>query len=388
MNTGRSVFSQIMDFLPLQEFRKCVDRYQGNRKVKNFTCLDQFLAMAFAQITYRESLRDIETCLRTVEPKLYHMGFRGKISRNTLANANQVRNSQIYADFAQHLIGQARRLYAADSFGIDLVKTAYALDSTTIDLCLSVVPWASFRKCKAGIKMHTLIDLHGNIPTFVFISKAKMHDVKVLDFLIFEAGAFYIFDRAYVDFRRLYGIQQASAFFVTRSKKNMSFKRRYSMEVDKSIGLLFDQTIILQGVYSQEDYPLPLRRIGFRDPKTHKRLVFLTNNFNLPAITIAQLYKSRWQVELFFKWIKQHLRIKKFFGTSENAVKTQLWIAISIYVLVAIVKKKLKLDLSLYTILQILSISLFEKNSILEAFSKNTYSFKSDSSEKQLFLLP
>jgi hypothetical protein len=376
-----------MDFLPLQEFHKCVARYDGEHKVKSFSCLDQYLAMAFAQLTYRESLRDIETCLRTVRSRLYHMGFRGKISRNTLARANQVRDCNIYSDFAKILIGQSRTLYAHDEIGIELVQTAYVIDSTTIDLCLALVPWASFRKHKAGIKLHTVLDLRGNIPTFVHISKAKMHDIKFLDHLMIEPGAFYIMDKAYVDFKRLYHISQEMAFFVTRAKRNIDFERRYSQPVDKTTGLRFDQIIVLRGVYTKLDYPVPLRRIGYVDPETKRSLVFLTNNFNLPALTIAKLYKARWQVELFFKWIKQHLRIKKFYGTSENAIKTQIWIALSVYVLVAIVKKKMRLNFSLYTILQILSISLFEKMPISEAFSKSAYTFDMACSEKQLSLL-
>ena len=369
MDTGKPVFAQIMDFLPTYEFHQCVRRYHGHYKMKSFSCWDQFLCMAFAQLTYRESLRDIEACLRSAQRKLYHMGIRGKVSRNTLAHANQVRDWRIYADFAQILIGRARRLYANDSFGVELNQTAYALDSTLIDLCLSLFPWAKFRKHKGAIKLHTLLDLRGSIPSLVIITHGKIHDVTILDQLIFEPGAFYIVDRGYLDFARLYGIHQSSAFFVTRAKSNFSFKRLYSRPVDKSTGVQCDQIIILEGFYARKDYPEKLRRIRYFDVTQNKHLVFLTNNFTLPALTIAQLFQCRWQIELFFKWIKQHLRIKAFYGTTENAVKTQIWIAITVYVLVAIVKKHLKLDQSLYTILQILSISLFEKTPILEALA-------------------
>ena len=386
MNTGRTVFAQLMDYLPLHEFRKCVQRYHGERKVKTFTCLDQFFAMAFAQLTFRESLRDIEACLRAFQPKLYHMGFRGKVSRNTLSNANSQRDWRIYEDFAHILIQAARTLYANDDFVVDSDQTAYALDSTTIDLCLSLFPWARFRKAKGGIKIHTLLELHSNIPVFAHISNALLHDVHFLDQLVLESGCFYALDRGYLDFKRLYRFVLCSAFFITRSKKNFQFHRRYSRPVDKTTGLRFDQTILLSGFYAQKDYPVPLRRVGFFDPQTHKRLTFLTNNFELPALSIALLYKSRWRIELFFKWIKQHLRIKTFYGTSPNAVKTQIWIAISIYVLVAIVKKKLSLSLSLYTILQILSLSLFEKTPILDAFLKYEHNFATLEPPKQLFL--
>jgi hypothetical protein len=369
MNSERTIFSQLMDFLPYYEFKKCVERYAGNYKIKSFSCLDQFLCMAFAQLTFRESLRDIETCLRVAQPKLYHIGIRGRISRNTLAHANQVRDWRIYADFAQVLIGIARPLYAKESLGIELAQSVYALDSTTIDLCLSLFPWAQFRSRKAGVKLHTLLDLHGNIPTFAVITNAVVHDVNILDLLIFEPGAVYIMDRGYLDFSRLYTIHVASAFFVTRAKSNFCFKRLYSRPVDKTTGLRSDQIIALTGFYVRKDYPEKLRRIRFYDAENDRYLVFLTNNFTLPAFTITQLYQCRWQIELFFKWIKQHLRIKSFYGTSDNAVKTQIWIAISIYVLVALVKKQLKSDLSLYTILQILSISLFEKIPILQAIS-------------------
>ena len=373
MNSGQTIFSQLMEFIPTYEFRQCVKRYNGNYKVKSFSCWNQFLTMAFAQLTYRESLRDIQACLRVAQNKLYHMGFRGKISRNTLANANQIRDWRIYADFAQVLISIARPLYAKDNFGLELEQTVYALDSTIIDLCLSLFPWATFRKRKGAIKLHTLLDLHGSIPTLIFITHGKFHDVKILDNLLIEPGAIYIMDRGYLDFARLHKIHQSSAFFLTRAKKNFNFKRLYSHDVDKDTGIQCDQTIALMGFYSKKDYPEKLRRIRLLDPETRKRLIFLTNNFKLPAKTITDLYRCRWQVELFFKWIKQHLRIKAFYGTSENAVKTQIWIAISVYVLVAIVKKRMKLDLSLYTILQILSVSLFEKIPLYQAFSDQNY---------------
>ncbi len=358
-----------MDFLPIYEFHQCVQRYHGHYKMKSFSCWDQFLCMAFAQLTYRESLRDIEACLRSAQRKLYHMGIRGKVSRNTLAHANQVRDWRIYADFAQILITRARRLYAHDSFGVELNQTAYALDSTTIDLCLSLFPWAKFRKRKGAVKLHTLLDLRGSIPSIVIITHGKVHDVTILDQLIFEPGAFYIIDRGYLDFIRLYVIQQSSAFFVTRTKSNFRFRRLYSRPVDKSAGVQSDQIIALGGFYSHKAYPDKLRRIRYFDTDQNKRLIFLTNNFTLSALTIAKLFQCRWQIEIFFKWIKQHLRIKAFYGTTENAVKTQIWIAIAVYVLVAIVKKQLHLELSLYTILQILSVTLFEKTPILEAFS-------------------
>jgi len=366
MFTGRLIFAQVMDFMPLPTFHRCVANYQGDFKVRRFSCLDQFLCMAFAQITYRESLRDIEACLRSQSKKLYHMGIRGKVSRSTLADANEQRDWRIYAELAQTLIATARDLYSTDSFLGELEETVYALDSTTIDLCLSVFPWATFRKTKAAIKLHTLLDLRGNIPTFIHISDGKLHDVNVLDVLPLEAGAFYIMDRGYLDFGRLYSFTHAAAFFVTRSKSNTKFRRLYSHPIDKSTGLICDQTIVLTGVTAQKDYPEKLRRVKFRDAETNKTLVFLSNNFTLPALTIAQLYRSRWQVELFFKWIKQHLRIKNFFGTSENAVKAQIWMAVSVYVLVAIMKKRLNLQESLYTILQIISVSVFEKISIYQ----------------------
>jgi hypothetical protein len=372
MNFGKTIFAQLMDFLPTYEFHKCVTLYQGHYKVKSFSCWDQFLSLAFAQLTYRESLRDIEVCLRAAHTKLYHLGFRSQVSRNTLANANAARDWRIYADFAQVLISQARQLYAHEDFGLELELAVYALDSTTIDLCLALFPWARFRKRKGAVKMHTLLDLHGPIPTVVWITTGKVHDVNLLDQLPIETGAIYLLDRGYLDFARLHRIHLALAFFVTRAKKNFRFRRLYSAPVDKTTGLLFDQTILLRGFYAHHDYPEKLRRIGFFDAERNKRLVFMTNNFTLPGLTIARLYKCRWQVELFFKWIKQHLRIKAFYGTSENAVKTQIWIAVSVYVLVAIVKKRLHLDLSLYTILQILSVTLFEKAPILQAFSTTT----------------
>ncbi|MBA2702982.1 MAG: IS4 family transposase [Blastocatellia bacterium] len=369
MNVGKSIFSQLMDFLPSQEFRRCVERYRGDYKLQSFSCWDQFLCLAFAQLTYRESLRDIEACLRAQQTKLYHLGIRGRVSRNTLAHANSVRDWRIYADFAQLLITWARELYLHDNFGVALAETVYALDSTTIDLCLSLFPWAKFRKHKGAVKLHTLLDLRGSIPTVVIITHGKVHDIKILDQILFEVGAFYVMDRGYLDFARLHKLHLASAFFVTRAKKNFNFKRLYSQPVDKQSGVLGDQIVTLRGFYSHQDYPDKLRRIVYRDPETNKRLVFLTNNFTLPALVIAQLYRSRWQVELFFKWIKQHLRIKKFYGTSVNALKTQIWIAISVYLLVAIVKKQLSLDGSLYRILQILSVTLFEKTPILQALS-------------------
>ena len=361
MNLGKLVFAQITQHLPLTTFRRCVARYGGEHKVKTFSCLDQYLCMAFAQLTYRESLRDIEACLRAQAGKCYHMGIKSQVSRSTLADANEVRDWRIYAEFAQSLIGIARRLYANEPFGVDLKETVYALDASTIDLCLSVFPWAPFRSTKAAIKLHTLLDLRGNIPTFLHISDGKLHDVNVLDLLLPEPGAFYIMDRGYIDFERLHRLHAAGSFFVTRAKTNLKAQRRYSHPVDRSTGLICDQTIVLTGFYSRQDFDTPLRRIKFRDPETGKRLVFLTNNFALTAITIADLYRCRWQVELFFKWIKQHLRIKVFFGTSENAVKTQIWIAVSVYVLVAIVKKRLKLSASLYEMLQILSLTMFER---------------------------
>lgn len=370
MHEGRFIFSQLIEFLPSYEFNKCVRRYRGNRRVRTFSCYDQFLCMAFGQLTYRESLRDIVTCLDVLKTKLFHVGIRGVVSRSTLADANEGRDWRIYADFAQVLIAQARMLYAGDNFGVELDDTVYALDASTIDLCLSLFPWAKFRRAKGAVKLHTLLNLRGNIPEFIHISDGKLHDVNVLDIMIPEAGSIYVMDRGYVDFGRLYALHQAAAFFVTRAKTNFRYKRRYSRPVDKAGGLRCDQTIVLTGIRSKEDYPEPMRRIVYRDAETQKRFVFLTNNFTLPPLTITQLYKARWQVELFFKWIKQHLRIKAFYGTSENAVKTQIWIAVCVYVLVAIVKKRLGLDHSLYTILQILSVGLFEKTPILKAFSR------------------
>ena len=366
MNLGRTVFAQLVEHLPHKEFQKCVARYRGDYYLKSFSCWDQFLAMAFAQLTYRESLRDIEACLHSVHGKLYHMGFRGRAARSTLAGANESRDWRIYADFAQVLIGIARPLYAHDPIGVDLDHSLYALDSTTIDLCLSLFPWARFRQHKAAVKMHTLLDLHGSIPTFIRITKGKVHDVNILDEILPEAGAFYVMDRGYIDFERLFLFPLCSAFFVVRTKENVLLQRRYSRPVDKTSGLRSDHTVILTAFDSAAAYPDPLRRVTYFDAETKKRLKFLTNNFALPALTIAQIYKCRWQVELFFKWIKQHLRIKAFYGTSENAVKTQIWIAVSIYVLVAIVRKRLGLEASLYQILQILSVTLFEKVPILQ----------------------
>ena len=386
MNTGRTIFSQLMDFLPTHEFRSCVERYNGNYKIKSFSCWDQYLCMAFAQLTYRESLRDIQACLRSANQKLYHMGIRGKVSRNTLAHANQVRDWRIYADFAHVLIGRARQLYAGDTFGIELEQSVYALDATTIDLCLSLFPWATFRRRKGAVKLHTLLDLRGNIPTIAVITPGRVHEVNILDEIPIEAGAIYILDRAYLDFSRLHRIHQGSAFFVTRAKSGFRFRRLYSQPVDKASGLQCDQLVSLHGFYARKDYPGKLRRIRFYDPDQDRRLIFLTNNTALPALTVARLYKCRWQIELFFKWIKQHLRIKAFYGTSENAVKTQIWIAISIYVLVAIVKKRLGLDQSLYTILQILSVTLFEKTPILQALSGSRCENHADQNDNQLNL--
>jgi hypothetical protein len=387
MHEGHYVFAQVMHHLPSTTFRRCVERYGGEHRVKRFSCLDQYLCLAFAQLTWRESLRDIEACLRAQSSKLYHLGFRGNIARNTLANANAVRDWRIYADFAQHLIGIARRLYADDPLSLELDETVYALDSTTIDLCLSVFPWAPFRSTKAAVKLHTLLDLRGNIPSFIFISDGKMHDVNILDQLLPEAGAFYVMDRGYVDFERLARLDDAGSFFVTRAKSNLKARRRYSRPVDRSTGLICDQTVLLTGFYSRQGFDRPLRRIKFNDPQTGKRLVFLTNNFALDALTIAKLYKCRWQVELFFKWIKQHLRIKAFFGTSENAVKSQIWIAVSVYVLVAIVKKRLALPASLYEILQILSLTLFEKTPVDRLFDDDQLqkSLISDLNQLNLF---
>ena len=387
MNAGRTIFSQLMDFLPRDEFHRCVQRYGGNHNIQTFSCLDQYLCMAFAQLTSRESLRDIEACLRTFGPKLYHAGFRCKrISRNTLANANQVRPWRIYADFAQHLIATATELYAETDLGFDLDNTIYALDSTTIDLCLSLFPWATFRRTKAAVKMHTLLNLKGSIPEFIHISEGSVHDVNILDDLPILPSAIYLLDRAYLDYTRLFTLQQAGAFFVTRTKSNTRAQRIYSRPIDKSTGLVCDQTIRLTGFYTAKEYPDQLRRVRYNDPETDNRLVFLTNLFHVPALTIAMLYRSRWMVELFFKWIKQHLRIKRFFGTSFNAVKTQIWIAVSVYVLVAIVKKQLAPKRNLYTLLQILSLSLFEKMPILQAFSQAEYNNQNYKNDNQLTL--
>jgi len=367
MNAGRTVFAQLIAHLSHLEFQKCVTRYDGDRHHRSLSCWDQYLAMAFAQFTYRESLRDIEACLASMSGKLYHMGFRSRIARSTLADANETHDWRIFADFAQHLVGVARPLHVEDPMGVDLDHSLYALDSTTIDLCLSLFPWAKFRQHKGAVKMHTLLDLHGNIPTFIRITDGKVHDVNILDEISPEAGAFYVMDRGYIDFERLYVFTLSSAFFVVRTKHNVVLQRRYSRPVDKSLGLRSDHTVILTAIESVKAYPDALRRVRYFDAETNQRLGFLTNNFALPAITIAQIYKCRWQVELFFKWIKQHLRIKAFFGTSENAVKTQIWIAVSVYVLVAIVRKRMSLDSTLYQILQILSLTLFEKTPILQA---------------------
>jgi hypothetical protein len=386
MYTGKTVFSQIIDFLPMYEFRKCVERYRGNYKLKSFSCLDQFLCMAFAQITYRESLRDIEACLRSMQNKLYHMGIRGGVSRNNLAHANENRDWRIYADFAQVLIHQARNLYVDDDFGVELDQTVYALDTTTIDLCLSLFPWAKFQKRKGGIKLHTALDLRGSIPIFIKITDARVYDLCILDELIPEPGSFYIMDRGFLDFERLYTLNQLRAYFVIRSRSNVKFRRIYSHPVDKSTGLRCNQTIALTGVDTPKYYPEKLRRVRFFDRENNNHLIFLTNNFILPAYTIAQLYKCRWQIELFFKWIKQHLRIKSFYGTSENAVKTQIWIAISVYLLVAIIKKLLNLEMSLYTFLQILSVTAFEKVPILQVLRDFSDTEQPDDTCKQLKL--
>lgn len=386
MYKGKLVFSQIMAYLPKYEFTKCVSRYKGNHKVQKFSCWDQFLCMAFAQLTFRESLRETVTCLRAMQNKLYHMGFRSNISKSTLADANEKRDWRIYADFAQILIYNARQLYSDDYFINDLNETVYALDSSTIDLCLSLFPWASFRKHKGAIKLHTLLDLRGNIPSFIKITDGKVHDVNILDELIPEPGSFYIMDRGYLDFARLYVFQKFNAFFVIRAKSNFQFRRLYSHQIDKSTGLKCDQTIVVKGFYPSQNYPDKLRRIKFYDTENDKTFVFLTNNFNLPADTIAELYKSRWQIELFFKWIKQHLRIKSFYGTSENAVKIQIWIAITVYLLVAIVKKHEKIPISIYTFLQILSVSVFEQVHILQLVRNPVYKTKQPQYCKQLNL--
>jgi len=386
MYTGRIVFSQVMDLLPRHEFTKCVRRYRGNSRVRRFSCLDQFLCMAFAQLTYRESLRDIETCLRALQPKLYHVGIRGPMARSTLADANERRDWRIYADFAQVLIGRARPLYADEPLGVELEETAYAFDATTIDLCLALFPWARFRKHKAAIKLHTQLDLRGSIPCVIHVTEGKTHEVTVLDALLVEPGAFYIMDRGYIDFGRLSVLTQSGAFFVVRAKRNLDYRRCASRPVDKVTGLRSDQTIVLRGPKTSHEYPIPLRRISYVDPETRKRFVFLTNHFPLPALTIAQLYKCRWRVELFFKWIKQHLRIKAFYGLSENAVKTQIWIAISVYVLVAILKKDLKLERSPAEILQILSITLFEKEEIYQVLTASDSQNEGGESSNQLNL--
>jgi len=365
MNQGKLVFAQLTEHLPLSTFRRCVARYRGEFRARSFSCLDQFLCMAFAQFTFRESLREIEACLRAQTLKLYHMGIRSKkISRSTLADANEARNWRIYADFAQSLIGMARRLYAQEPFGVDLNETVYALDTTTIDLCLSLFPWAPFMSTKAAVKLHTLLDLRGNIPAFIHISDGKLHEVNILDQLLPEAGAFYVIDRGFLDYARLYRFHQAGSFFVTRARANSPTVRRYSHPVDRATGLICDHTVVLTNPYAQHHFPAPLRRIRFKDLHSANTFIFLTNNFALPALTITQLYRCRWQVELFFKWIKQHLRIKAFFGTSENAVKSQIWIAVSVYVLVAIIKKRLNLQASLFQLLQILSVTMFERTSL------------------------
>jgi len=387
MDTRQTIFSQVMDFVPTYEFNKCVKRYKGDYRVRNFTCWNQFLSLAFAQLTYRESLRDIESCLNSVPQKLYHMGFRGNITRSTLADANEKRDWRIYADFAQVLISKARALYQNDEFGLELDNTVYALDSTTIDLCLSLFPWAKFRTHKGAVKMHTLLDLRGNIPTYIAITPGNVHDVNILDELIPEPGAFYIMDRGYVDFSRLYRLTQDQVYFVTRGKINLKFRRLYSNPVDKTTGLRSDQTIKLEGFYSRQEYPDKLRRVRYLDQETGKYYTFLTNNFSVSPIVVTELYRSRWQIELFFKWIKQHLRIKAFYGTSFNAVKTQIWIAISVYILVAIIKKELNLEISLYSILQILSITPFEQLSIKEVLSDSYYKNSEPDENKQLLLI-
>jgi transposase len=386
MNSGQMVFTQVMDVMPLKTFHRCVDRYQGNFSVKYFNCLEQFRVMAFAQLTYRESLRDTVTCLRSQSSKLYRLGIQGNVSKSTLADANEVRDWRIYADFAKHLIGIARKLYQNEPLVVDIEQTVYALDSTTIDLCLSVFPWAHFRTTKAAVKLHTLIDLRGNIPTFIHISDGKLHDVNVLDVLPIEPGSIYVMDRGYLDFERLYRITRSLAFFVTRAKSTFSFERIYSHPVDKSTGLICDQTIKLTVPATAKKYPDKIRRVKYRDLETDKVLVFLTNNFDLPAKTIADLYKQRWQVELFFKWIKQNLRIKTFYGTSENAVKTQIWIAVSTYLMVAIIKKRLKIEASLYTILQILSVSVFERTELNQLLTFYDYRNRGTDQSKQLNL--
>jgi hypothetical protein len=386
VNQGRTVFSQLLGFLPDREFRRCVARYGGDTRLRGFSCWDQFLSMGFAQLTYRDGLRDVEACLRSLGGELYHMGFHGRVSRSTLADANDSHDWRIYADFAQVLIRLARPLYVSDPIGVDLDQGLYALDSTTIDLCLSLFPWAGFRKNKGAVKMHTLLDLHGNIPTFISITSGKVHDVNILDEILPEAAAFYVMDRGYLDFERLYVFTLSAAFFVVRTKSNVLLQRRYSRPVDKATGVRSDHTVILTAIDSAKAYPDALRRVSYLDVETGKRFKFLTNNFTLPALTIARIYKARWQVELFFKWIKQHLRIKSFYGTSENAVKTQIWIAVSVYVLVAIVRKRLELEMSLYQILQILSVTLFEKTPILQVLQPPDFQEDLLSSTNQLIL--
>jgi len=386
MHVGKTLFAQVMEFLPWSTFHRIVDRYRGDHRVRTLRCTEQFRCMAFAQLTYRESLRDIEVCLSAQRDKLYHLGLRQPVSRSTLADANESRDWRIYADFAQRLIVQARKLYASDSFGVDLNETVYALDATTIDLCLSAFPWASFRSTKAAVKLHTLLDLRGSIPTFIHISDGKLHDVNVLDLLIAEPGAFYVMDRGYVDFERLYALSRAGSFFVTRARKNINARRVYSVPTDRQSGVICDQKIVLNVFRSHRGYPEQLRRIRYKDPESGKTLVFLTNQFHLPALTICALYKSRWQVELFFKWIKQHLRIKRFFGTSENAVRSQIWIAVTVYVLIAIIRKRLNLAASLHTLLQILSVSIFEKVQLLEALTACEASSNLNESRNQLQL--
>jgi len=388
MNQGRTVFAQIMEFLSHDEFRRCVDRYDGNRRIRMLSCWEQFLAMAFAQLTYRESLRDIEVCLAAHQSKLYHSGFRAPVKRSTLADASEGRDWRIYADFAQSLISVARPLYADEDLGLDLDATVYALDATIIDLCLALFPWAHFRRAKGAVKLHTMIDLHGSIPVFIHITDGKVHDVNVLDLLVPEPGAYIVMDRGYLDFERLYQLHQLLSFFVIRAKANLQFQRRYSHPVDKATGVRSDQTIMLTGPKSSQLYPTALRRVSYYSAEMDKRLVFLTNNFSLPSPTVAALYRCRWQVELFFKWIKQHLRIKRFYGHSDNSVKTQIWIAVGVYVLIAIIKKKLGLPHSLYTILQILSLTLFEKMPISSLFSEVDDSMVMDASANQLELFP
>lgn len=386
MYSGRMIFSQVMDAVPRHRFRRCVARYRGNYRVREFSCWHQYLTMAFAQLTYRRSLRDIEACLRVMADKLYHMGIRGRVSRSTLADANEKRDWRIYAELAQALIDAARKLYATEPLAVELDETVYALDSTTIDLCLSLFPWARFRDTKAAVKLHTLLDLRGSIPAFVHITEGRLHDVNVLDVLVPEAGAIYVLDRGYVDFSRLHLLHQLLAVFVVRAKRNFKFRRLYSHPVDRSTGLICDQTVRLTGYRSSRAYPENLRRIRYRDAETGQDLTLLTNNFDIPALTIAELYRCRWQVELFFKWIKQHLRIKSFYGTSDNAVRTQIWIAISVYVLVAILAKRLRIDHDLYTILQVLSVSVFEKIELSTAFTNIDYTQINDDPRNQLSL--